>query len=191
MKPPPAEKPQVTAADICKQFELGPAAAALLQPTLLPRPFLDMLIEKGHHEDAARFTAHALPRREAIWWGCLCARTAYGGSPPEKEAAALQAVEAWVARPTDEQRRAAFKAGEVATFKNPTGLLGMAVYFSSGSLAPPGQAEVPPAPHLCPNAVANAVLLAAVLSKPGLAKERYPQFLALALEVANGKNRWK
>ena len=96
-----------------------------------------------------------------------------------------------MSKPTDENRRAAFQAAEAAEFKNPAGLIGMAIFFSSGSLGPPGQAEVAPAPHLSPNAVGNAVVLAAVRIDPGKASERYLKFFALGFEVANGKNRWK
>jgi hypothetical protein len=180
-----------TAAEVCKNFELSKEAEALLQPNMMPRPFLDVLIANQHYQDAAKFMAHAMPKREAVWWACLCARQAYGAAPPAKEATVLQLAETWVSKPTDENRRAAHQAAEAAQFKNPAGLIGMAIFFSSGSLGPPGQAEVPPAPPLCGNAVGNSVILATVLKEPAKANERYLQFFALGFEVANGKNRWK
>ena len=186
-----ARAPGITAAEVCRAFELGKEAQELLQPALLPRPYLDLLIGHMLYPDAARFMAHAMPKREAIWWACLCARKVYGPSPPVKAAGALQAAETWLAKPTDEQRRAAFKAGEAAEFNNPAGLIGMAVLFSSGSLAPAGQAEVLPEPHLAANAVANAVILAAVMTDPGQANAHYAQFFEVGFEIANGKNRWK
>lgn len=180
-----------TAADVCKHFELSKEGAALLQPGQLPRPFLEALIAQQYYPDAARFMAHAMPRREAIWWGCLCARQAYGDKIPEKHKASLQLAETWVEQPTDANRRAAFKAAESAEFKNPAGLLGLAVFFSAGSIAPPGLAEVSAEPNLSPNSVANSIILAAVLNDSAKAPERFPQFFALGFDVANGKNRWK
>lgn len=180
-----------TAADVCRCFELGKEAQKLLQPNMMPRPFLETLIANQCYQDAARLMAYAMPKREAIWWGCLCARQAYGDKPPDKSAAALRLAEAWVAQPTDENRRIAFKAAEAAEFNNPAGLIGMAVYFSSGSLAPPGLAEVPPEPHLSQGAIANSVILSAVLKDAGKASERYLVYFAAGFEVANGKNRWK
>src|SRR5207237_2007409 len=112
-------------------------------------------------------------------------REAYGATPPAKAATALQSAEAWIAKPTDEQRRSAFKAGEAAEFNNPAGLIGMAVFFSHGSLGPSGQAEVLPEPQLCGNSVANAVILAAVMTDPTQANARYAKFLELGFEIAN------
>ncbi|MBI3427938.1 MAG: hypothetical protein HY011_33865, partial [Acidobacteria bacterium] len=109
------------AADVCKNFELSKEAAALLKPEDLPKPFLERLIAAKHYTDAAHFAAHALPRREAIWWACVCARKFYGAAPP-KQAAVLDAAEAWVSQPNDEKRRAVFKLAEAAEFGNPAGL---------------------------------------------------------------------
>ncbi len=179
------------AADVCKNFELSEEGQAILKPDDLPRPFLDRLIAAKHYVDAAHLAAHALPRREAIWWACVSARMSYGAAAPPKQAAVLDAADAWVAQPTDEKRRAAFKLAEAAEFGNPAGQIGMAVFFSSGSIAPAGQAELPPPPNMCANSVANAVILSAVLGDAKNAATRYPQFFTLGLEVANGKNRWK
>jgi hypothetical protein len=66
----------------------------------------------------------------------------------------------------------------------------VAAFWSGGSLAPPNVAEVPPGEHLTPGAVANAVLLAAVLSEPEKAAEKFRKFFALGVEVAEDKNRW-
>lgn len=191
MKSEPIQKTPTTAVDVCKNFELGKDAQKLLQPGLKPRPFLDVLIAHQLNQDATRFMAFAMARREAIWWACLCARHAYGAAPPAKHAAALQAAEVWTAHPSDDLRRAAFKAAQAAEFNNPAGLIGMAVFFSSGSLGPPGSTEVPPEPPLSQGAAGNAVILSAVLNEPAKAPERYLTFFAQGFDVASGKNRWK
>jgi hypothetical protein len=94
-----------------------------------------------------------------------------------------------VKNPSDAQRRSALKSAEAAELNNPAGLIGMAVFFSGGSLAPAGVNEVPPEPHLCPDAVANSILLAAVMTTPTQADARYARFFELGFEVANGKSR--
>src|SRR4051812_34655329 len=126
-----------SAAEVCKLFELSEPARALLQPDMKPRPFLDTLIEKNMHEDAVMLMAHAMPKREAIWWACQCVRLAAGDklTPPASDL--INESEPWVAKPTDEQRRQAFDKAERAGFDPPAGLLGMAVFFSSGSLSLP------------------------------------------------------
>ena len=67
-----------TAAEVCKHFPLGEEAKKLLRDGQTPAQFLDVLIEKQQFPDAVRFLAHALPKREAVWWACLCSRAVAG-----------------------------------------------------------------------------------------------------------------
>ncbi len=182
--------PAPTAVDLSKAIPLTDPAKALLAPALAPRPFLDLLIAKKHYADAALFMAHAMPKREAVWWGCQCARLAYGVPRPAL-AQALEACEKWAAKPSDEQRRLAFKLAEGIEFNNPAGLLGMAVFFSGGSLTPAQFAPVPPAEHLTGNAVGNSVTLSALMQGALKAPAQYLTFFPLGFDVAAGKNRWK
>src|SRR5437899_8668487 len=110
-----------TAAEVCKHFPLGEDAKKLLRDGLTPAQFLDILIEKQQFPDAVRFLAHALPKREAVWWACLCSRAAGGSNPPPQIGAALQTAEKWVVDPSEENRRAAMPAAEAAEFKTPAG----------------------------------------------------------------------
>lgn len=179
-----------TAADVCKHFELSAPAMALLQPEMKPRPFLEALIAHAQHGDAAMLMAHAMPKREAIWWACCCVRHALGadGSPAAHEL--IAAAEAWVSKPTDETRRAAFAKAEAANFDPPAGLLGMAVFFSSGSLSLPNLPVVPPKDHLAAGMVGNAVKIAAVCQGGAKAPQLFPAFFGMGFDVAAGKNRW-
>src|SRR5437868_15322848 len=86
-----------TAAEVCKRFSLQEPAKKLLRDDLTPRQFLDLLLQQKQHLDAVRLLAYALPKQEAVWWACLCARTVAGANPPPKVVAALQAAEKWVA----------------------------------------------------------------------------------------------
>jgi len=179
------------AAEICQHFQLGEAAKALLRDDLTPRQYLDVLMEKQQFMDAVRFLAHALPKQEAVWWGCLCARQVAGVDPPAKITAALQAAEAWVANPSEDNRRAAMPAAEAAELATPAGCAAMAAFWSGGSLGPPNTPVVPPGEYLTAHAVGGAVMLAAVLTEPEHASEKYRTFLAQGTEVAAGTNRWK
>jgi hypothetical protein len=170
---------------------LGGEAAALSRPGLTPRQYLDALASAGRWPEAVGFLAWALPRREAVWWACQCVRQALPPGEAGPARAALEAAERWAAAPTDENRRAAFAAAEAADFGTPAGCLGAAAFWSGGSMAPPKLPPVPPAEHLMPGAVVNAVQLAAVCRGPEKAAEKYRTFLALAADVAAGKNRWK
>src|SRR5262249_35059488 len=154
-------------------------AKKLLRDTHTPRAFLDELIAKKLYPDAIQFLAHALPKREAIWWACLCARLGYAGATEAKIQAALQAAEKWVADPTDANRRATFAAAEAAEFGTPAGSTGVAVYFSGGSISPPPNPEVKPPELATAKAVTGAVMMAAVLKEAQKIPEKHEKFLAL------------
>ena len=180
-----------TAAEICKRFALGEEAKKLLREGVAPGPFLDTLMEKQQFTDAVRFLAHALPKREAVWWACQCGRAVAGANPPPPIAAALQAAEKWVADPSEENRRAAMPAAEAAEFKTPAGCAAVAAFWSGGSLAPPNVPVVPPGEYLTAHGVAGAVMLAAVQAEPEKAPEKFRKFLAQGIEVAKGTQQWK
>jgi hypothetical protein len=179
-----------TAAEVCRRFALGEEARVLLSAGQPPGAFLDVLIRHGLHTDAARFLAHALPKREAVWWALRCAREVAGAEPPEAVAAALNAAETWVLDPSEPNRRAAMPAAEAAGFGTPAGCAALAVFWSGGSLAPPDLPAVPPADHLTAHGVSCGVMLAAVQNEPQKAPERYQRFFALGLAVAEGQDRW-
>jgi hypothetical protein len=154
-----------TAAEVCKHFSLGDEAKKLLRDGLTPRQFLDLLVQKEQFPDAARFLAHALPKREA--------------------------AERWAADPSEDNRRKAQAAAEAAEMSTPAGCAAMAAFWSGGSLAPPNVPAVPPGEFLTAHGVAGAVMLAAVLTEPQKAPEKYRKFFALGVEVGNGTNKWK
>ena len=183
----PAEK----AAEIGQHVPLGDEAKALLQDGLAPAAYLGLLIEKGHFPDAVRFLAHALPKREAVWWGSQCARSVPDPPPSPASADALRAAEEWVAEPCEDTRRAAQRAYEPATLQTPAGLAALAAFVSEGSLSLPGLPAVEPPPLATAQMVSGAVLVAGVLTQPEKAPEKYRRFLALGTEIANGGKRWK
>lgn len=178
-----------TAAEVCKHFRLGDTARPLLRASLTPREYLNLLLEKQQYPDAVRFLAHALPKREAIGWACLCARQTCGPQPTREVAAALQAVEKWMADRTEENRRAAMAAGETAGFGTPAGCTAAAVFWSEGSLGPPNVAVIPPGEYLTARGVAGAILLAAVQTEPEKAPEKFRKFLAQGIDLASGAGR--
>jgi hypothetical protein len=180
-----------TAAEVCTHCPLDDAAKKLLRPEWTPAQYLASLMESHLEMDAIRFLAHALPKREAVWWACLCVRSVHGPTPPAATAAALQAAEKWVADPSEDHRRAAMAAADAVGLADPAGCAAAAGFWSGGSLAPPNAPVVPPGEHLTAHGVAGAVLLAAVLTEPAKAPDKHRAFLKLGLDVAGGANRWK
>jgi hypothetical protein len=104
--------------------------------------------------------------------------------------AALDATEKWIARPGEEQRRAAKAASDVVGLSSPAGCAGLAAFFSGGSLAPPEASPVPPGEFLTAKAVSGAVIFAAVATEPENAPVKFQNFVAQALDVANRIQLW-
>jgi hypothetical protein len=103
---------------------------------------------KGALIDMLRMLSVALPARERVWWACLAARdTLPEGAPVPPP---LKAAEAWVFKPTDENRAAAQVALEFAEVEDETVHCARAVQFADGKLGagdlaehqgPPGASE--------------------------------------------------
>jgi hypothetical protein len=164
---------------------------ALLRPELHPLDFVALLMEKTLYPDAVRFIAHALPKREAVWWGWVCARRAAGENPPPKIKAALDATEKWIAQPNEDNRRSAMAAAQKAELGTAAGCAGLAAFFSTGSLAPPDAPVVPPGEFLAAKAVSGAVIFAAVANEPEKAPEKFRSFVAQGVEVTNRVKLWE
>ncbi|MEO8595141.1 MAG: hypothetical protein ABI759_17610 [Candidatus Solibacter sp.] len=171
--------------------ELGDEAMALVRPELHPLDLVTLLMENSLFPDAVRFLAHALPKREAVWWGWVCARRSSPESPPPKIKAALDATERWISQPSEENRRLAMAAADKAGVGTAAGCAGLAAFFSGGSLGPPDAPPVPPGEFLTAKAVTGAVIFAAVSTEPELAPERFRSFVAQGVEVSNRVKLWE
>lgn len=174
------------AAEAVAGLDLSAEAKALFAPNAPTSAYLKALIDAELYADAIRLLGMALPRREAVWWGCLAARGALPPEPAPADGAALEAAEAWVFRPTEENRRACFAPAEAMNFETACANAAMAAFWSGGSLAPPDAAVVvPPGDGLTGTAAAAAVLLAAA-AVPKEIKARHRASLVQALDIANG-----
>lgn len=176
---------------ICDVAELGDEALALVRPDVKPMEFVDTLVEKKLYPDAVRFLAHALPKREAVWWGWMSARRAAGENPPPKIKAALEATEKWIAQPTEDNRRAAHAAAQKAQFGTAAGCAALGAFFSGGSLAPPEVAPVPPGEYLTAKAISGAVNFAAMSGEPKQAPEKFKSFIAQGADVTRRIKLWE
>src|SRR5450631_1327860 len=186
----PAHIPSKTVT-ISTVAELGEEAMALVRPDLKPLDFVALLMEKALYPDAVRFIAHALPKREAVWWAWVCARRAAGENPQPKIKGALDATERWIAQPSEDNRRLAMAAAQKAELGTAAGCTGLAAFFSGGSLAPPEAPVVPPGEFLTAKAVSGAVIFAAVAQEPEKAPEKFRSFVAQGVDVSNRVKLWE
>jgi hypothetical protein len=169
------------------RLELEPPALSLLDGLTTAAEGILKLESAGLRNEAARLAAHALPKREAVWWGCMCARAVPDPSLLPVDAEALLAAEAWVRKPAEESlRRAAMEAAQRTAFRSPEAWAAVGAFWSGGSMAPAGQPVVPPPDHLTGVAVSGGVVLAAVRLRPERAQDRLARFLAAARDIAAG-----
>lgn len=92
------------------------------------------LAQKEAWVDMVRLLSVALPVRERIWWACLAARDML--EPGARVPPPLAAAEAWVFKPTEENRAMAHHAAQAAAMKDDTKFCAMAVQFADGTLGP-------------------------------------------------------
>jgi hypothetical protein len=183
--------PAAIIAQVADAAGLGDEARALLKENQPPAEYLEALRANGHLEDAVRFLAYLLPKREAVWWAWVCARRTNGAEAvPPKVQAVLAATEKWISQPTDENRRAVMPAAEAAGIGTAAGCAAMGAFFSGGSIAPPDAPPVPPGPYLTAKFVATSIVVSAVATEPDKVDEKLAAFLTQGLDVATRIKLW-
>ncbi len=106
-----------------------------------------VLRELDHRQawvDMVRLLSVALPPRERVWWSCLAARDMM--EPGARVPPPLAAAEAWVFKPTEENRAVAHHAVQHAAMKDETKYCAMSVQFHDGTLGPGDLAKHPAPP---------------------------------------------
>lgn len=181
-----------------KKLPNDPAAKLLAQanvkletrlalPASAPVPVVLAELEaQGAVLDMLQLLSVALPGREATWWACLAARDIVGAEartvPP-----ALATAEAWVFKPTDENRARVRTALDAAEIGDDTVFCAMAALYTAGSLGP-GELSDYPAP---PGGVAAAVMAMNMFSAKAHARTAGAHMRMLVergLDIARGGN---
>lgn len=122
----------------------------------------DALRKDGALEEATDFIGHALPRLEAVGWAARVVDDESRKRPlHRRDRLALDHVLRWLGDPDDTKRRGVFDAAQAATEGGPEQLLGYAVFFSGGSMAPADLQPILPPPGTAGRFAAGAVRVAA------------------------------
>jgi hypothetical protein len=172
--------------DVRTRAALAAESAAVIASATDTGMAMRQLEEAGFVTEAAKLMAHALPKRECVWWACMCARHTGPPDLADADAAAVAGAEAWVRLQTDESRREAFEHAQRANFATAEAWAAVAAFWSGDSMSPLGQPKTPPAPHLTGTAAIGSVTLAAVRTVPARRDERLRRFLVSGREIAAG-----
>ncbi len=166
---------------------LPDAPAAIVNRSRDAPEALEMLEFGGFLIEAAQLIAHALPKREAVWWACLCADYTAPADLAEADHAARHAAEEWVRYHTDYLRRHAMDRAEITGFRSPEAWAAAAAFWAEGSLAPLDKPTVTPAPHLTGTAVTAAIRISSVRGDAEKEKARLRLFLRSGRKIASGE----
>jgi hypothetical protein len=147
---------------------------------------LDRLEAAGFAPEAVRVLAHALPKREGVWWACMCATSTAPQDLSDSDRLAQETAELWVRRQTDDLRREAMGHAEVGGFMTAEAWTGIAAFWSGDSIAPAGERPIPPLPEQPGTAVAAAVMLASVRGDGAQYTARLKRFLDSGRDIASG-----
>ena len=176
-----------TAAEVCANFDLKKEARPFLRDGMTPRAFLEALLANKQYLAGIDFLSHALPPREAIWWGCLCFQHACGNELSVPDKAACRAAVRWVLAPSEEYRAAARQPAEAAGPASPAGGLATAAHLTGGNIAPPKAPPMSPAPFAHAKAVSGAAKLASTKSDPVRIAETQKIYVELGIAIAEGR----
>lgn len=183
----PLPKLSAPLSPLLPRLELDGTAADALAGLQTAAEAVAKLESLGLRNEAVRLMAHALPKREAVWWACMCADAVPAVTPKPADVAARQAAEAWVRKSSEDPlRRTAWEVAQKTDFRSPEAWAAVGAFWSGGSMAPEGAPVVPPGDHLTGVAISGAVVIAAVRGRPERANDRLTRFLAAARDIAAG-----
>lgn len=147
-----------TAAQVAEAFPEVAEEFGEIPGDLLPLDHINQLVADENPMAALMFAALALPKRDAVWWGCLALRGMGGADPLTAEG--LRLAEAWCRHPEEEERRAAGEFAQENYFEGAGPWIAFAAFTTSGSMAPAGLQAVPPSGEVSGKSVAMAIMLA-------------------------------
>jgi hypothetical protein len=129
-----------------------------------PTEFLGDLVAGGKLDDAVTFCSYLLPRREAVWWACGCARELLRDVPQDRRAGLL-AAEAWVREPDEGHRRAALDLGTNGDGNCALTWAALAAGWAGGFLPSGPNKQIPMPQYMTARATRTAVLISALKVK--------------------------
>ncbi len=116
----------------------------------------------------------------------MCARNNLSDKTSANEIKAIELAEAWVYKPTEENRKLTLPAAEITAYKSAASWAAMAAFWSGNDISPVVHAIVPPNEKLFAKAVVGAVILAATQSEAGKIDGNYQLFLKQGINIASG-----
>ncbi len=173
---------QQTANDLYQLIDFSTVALSTIDRQQSAAENISKLCATSCFHDAVLLLAHSLPKREAVWWACQCARVTQPKEAPQRERAAIDLAESWAMKPDNDKRLKALAEGEAIGSYAAAGMVALATGWSAGNISADQAIDVPPPPYLSAGAVAAAVTLAAA-ADPGQMDAHYQLFIQDGLKI--------
>lgn len=171
----------------CAFLELSGDVQKMAKVTPDAEELIDKLFQEEQYMDGLRLRAYLLPKRDAVWWGCLCIRDEFDEPLAQDQIVALDAAVEWVADPTETRRRQCENASNAADSRGPGGLLAISAFWSDGSIGPASAPRVAPDERLTCQGLAAAIVTAAYFGDATKAKDRMTAFFEKGKAVVAGE----
>ncbi len=176
------------ACDIIDADCLGSGSRVFLDSESSPETLIIKLSEASKWPDAIRVMASALPRREAVWWACVCSRQTANLTVDEADKMALEAAEKWVFEPSDEGRSEAFRMAQESEAASAGTLAALAVACSESKLTVVEDQQIKMDSSSFAQIVAAAVLIAANEKSGVQIDDQFRMFIRIGEDIAKGGN---
>ena len=178
-----------TAIELTEHYDaIDEQAGDLLLPEYSPEQYVNILIDNKCFADSIVFLAHSLPKREAIWWACLCAKSITNDATKADDLASLSMAEKWVYEPDEKKRRMCGTLAEKGEYKTCQNWTAAAVFWSGGSITAEADPAMEPSPFLYAHAVSGAILNAVGASGADDIDAQFQEYINHGLNIADGGN---
>lgn len=141
--------------------------------------YFNLLQERGLYQDAISFRAHEFAPRKAVEWAAVCVKELQAPAKKPEAEDSLKSVERWLEVPGDDSRWEAKNTADRAGLSSAADCLAMAVFFSGGSMSPPGAPDTPPPAYASNKMAAGSITIAVLSQMPEKATERFKRALQL------------
>lgn len=138
-----------------------------------PQAYFRKLREGENNMAALSYAACALPKLESIEWALACLPPVEEGDRDYSAKMLLRdASRRWIDEPDDQNRRAVFELAENSNNEWPETLIGLAIFFSGGSITPEDNEPVTIGQEITTKLIGGAMISAVAslaIADPGFA----------------------
>ncbi len=176
------------AKNVTKHFELNDVGINLLKDDLETTEFLDLLISNESYSDAINLLSHSLPKREAVWWACICAKQNAEQLNNELYDETLKIAEKWVYDPSEKNRRLAEFYAEKGKYETAAAWVAAAAFWCGDSIVAENEPKIAPDEYLYAHAVSGSILTSVSMESDEDMSEIFKKYIEHGINIAKGGN---